>query len=390
MLELLKYLKGYLYIEISGNYPERFFNVCAANRIKLWDYNKKGKKLYAKMYCRDYLNIRPIKRRCDVSLKIASRHGLPTKIKPYNKRYGMLVGFFVYSLLIFVLTNYIWSIEINGNKSLSKDEILRNCKSIGVYEGVYKKSINCEESRHRLILKNGDICWASFIIEGSHLTVNISETKKAEKTDTSLSNLIAIRDGIVEKIEIKRGMPTVKVNQAVLKGDILASGTMQYADGSTHFVNSSGKVIAKTKRTHTITIPMYIKQKKYTGVTETRYKLRFFGVDIPISFKPINCTADKKLTEIKLMCNSSYVPIYLTQTKFKEYKYEKVKLSNNEMLSMAKKQLKEYEKNELKEVTILSYNDDIEFKENQISVARQYVCRENIAKIEKIKINTVN
>lgn len=390
MPEIFKYIIGYLYVEIGGNYPERFFNVCAANRIRLWDYNKKGKKLYVKMFCRDYLNIRPIKRRCDVTLRIVSRHGLPKKVRPYKKRYGVLAGIILYFAITFLLTNFIWNIEVNGNKNISKEVVLENCKSIGAFEGAIKHKINCEDARHKLILLNDDISWASFIIEGSHLTVNITETLKVDKSDTSPSNLVAKCDGVIEKIEIKRGMPTVRVNQAVQEGELLASGAMQYTDGSTHFVNSSGKVIAKTKKDHTVIIPQYIDKKNYTGKNETRRQLRIFGIDFPLSFTPINYTADKKYIDIKVSCGTSYIPIYITETSFRQYGVSRVKLSRKEMLGYAKNQLKKYENSKLSQAEILDYTDDIVYNDNNINVTRHYTCRENIAEIKKIKISTVN
>lgn len=390
MPEIFKFIIGYLYVEIGGNYPERFLNVCAANRIRLWDYNKKGKKLYVKMFSSDYLKIRPIRRRCDVTLRIVSRHGLPKKVKPYKKRYGALIGVALYFAVIFLLTNFIWNIEIIGNKKIPKEVILDNCKSIGVFEGAVKSGINCEEARHKLILANNDISWASFIIEGSHVTVNITETLKVEKSDTSPSNLVAKCDGVIERIEIKRGMPMVRVNQAVQKGELLASGAMQYTDGTTHFVNSSGKVIAKTKIDHTVKIPQYIDKKNYTGVVEIRRQLRIFGIDFPLSFTPINYTADKKYIDIKVSCGTSYIPIYITETSFRQYGVSRVKLSRKEMLDYAKNQLKKYENSKLSQAEILDYTDDIVYNDNNINVTRHYTCRENIAEIKKIKISTVN
>lgn len=390
MPEFFKFIIGYLYVEIGGNYPERFLNVCAANRIRLWDYGKKGKKIYVKMFSRDYLNIRPIRRRCDVKLRIVSRHGLPKKVKPYRKRYGVLVGVIAYFAIMFLLTSFVWNIEINGNKTISKETILENCKSIGVYEGAFKSGIDTEKIRHKLILTNRDISWASFIIEGSHVTVNISETMKVEKSDTEPSNLVAKCDGVVERIEIKRGMPIVRVNQAVQKGEVLASGAMQYTDGTTHFVNSSGKVIAKTKREHTVNIPQYVQKKNYLNTVETRRVLNFFSFKIPLSFKPINYTADKKETEIKIFCGTSYIPIYVTETTFKRYEVYRVKLSKKEMIDYAKEQLKEYENSEFSGAKIIDYTDDIVYNNGGVNVTRHYTCEENIAKIKKIKISTVN
>ena len=390
MQVFFRYFFGYVSIKIGGNFPERFLNVCAANRIKLWDYDKKGKFIYAKILNRDYLKLRPLRRRCEVSIKIVSKHGLPKKTKPYKKRYGIVAGVALYTLIMTFLTSIIWNIEIKGNKTISNETILKNCKSIGISEGVFKGGINTEDARLKLILNNGDISWASFIIEGSHLTVNISETLKAEKTDTSPSNLVATIDGVVERIEIKRGMPAVRVNQAVLKGELLATGAMRYTDGTTHFVNSSGKVIAKTKRSHTVIVNSVVAEKDYSGNKEIRRVLKFFGISIPLSYTPIAEPTDKTTEEIKLMCNSSYVPVYVVKTTFKPYKIKNVKLNKKEMLKRAQAELTKYQENEMADCEILSYNDVVDVTDKGIVVTRQYECRENIAKVEKIKINTVN
>ncbi len=390
MQMLFRYFLGYVVIKIGGNFPERFLNVCAANRIRLWDYDKKGKYIYAKILNKDYFKLKSFRRRCEVSIKIVSKHGLPKKTKPYKKRYGIVAGVAVYALVMAFLTSIIWNIEIRGNKNITNETILENCKSIGIAEGTFKGGINTEDARLKLIMHNGDISWASFIIEGSHLTVNISETLKAEKTDTTPSNLVAAIDGVVEKIEIKRGMPTIRVNQAVLKGELLATGVMQYTDGTTHFVNSSGKVIAKTKRSHTVTIGSVVAKKYYSDKKEVRRVLKFFGISVPLSYTPVVEPTDKKTEEIKVMCNSSYIPIYVVKTTFNPYKIKQVKLNKKEMLKKAESQLINHQKSEMSGCEILSYNDNIEVIDNGIKVTRNYECRENIAKEEKIKINTVN
>lgn len=390
MQGLFRYILGYVCIRIDGTFPERFLNVCAANRIKLWDYDKKGKYIYAKVLNRDYFKLRELRRRCEVRIKIVSKYGFKIKTKPYKKRYGLIFGTVLYALIMVFLSNFIWNIEIKGNKNITNETILENCKSIGIYEGAFKGKIDTEDARLKLIMHNGDISWASFIIEGSHLTVNISETLKADKSDTSPSNLVATTDGVIERIEIKRGMPTVKVNQAVLKGELLATGAMQYTDGTTHFVNSSGKVIAKTKRRHTVKINCVVSQKVYSGKKEIRKLLKLFGISIPLNYTPVPKPTDKITEEIKIMCDTSYVPIYITKTTFMPYKNEKVKLNKKEMVARAEKELKQYEQNEMSQCEIISYEDDITKTEKELVVTRHYVCRENIAKIEKIKINTVN
>ena len=277
---LLRYIFGFLRIRIDGEYPERFINLCKINGINLWNIIRIDDSIYANIEAKKFLHLRKFRKKSRVKIKIIKKTGAYFLIRPYLKRKGIAVGVIIFFLLNVFLSQFIWNIEINGNKTIDNNTIIDNCRSIGIYEGILSKNIDTNDARLKLIMENNDISWASFIIEGSHLTVNILETEKTEKSDKTPGNLIASNDGIIEYIEISKGKPLVKRDQVVVKGQILSTGAIEYSDGTTHFVKSTGKVYAKTEKTLDVNIDYYVKIN-FKGVVNLVDTLGGVTVDVP-------------------------------------------------------------------------------------------------------------
>ena len=387
---LLRYICGYLSIKIYGDYPERFINICAANGISLWNIRRRGDCIYANIDVRNYKEIRVLKRKSRVKLKIVRKKGLYFIIKPYLKRSGLAVGVVLFFLLNIALSSFIWNIEIKGNKSLSDEEIIFMCSDIGIYEGMLSSNIDTNDARLKLLIGNEKLSWASFIIEGSHLTVNVSETESVTEDDKSPANFIAARDGIIEKIEISSGQAVVKKGQAVVAGELLASGTVEYKDQSTHFTRCSGTVTARTKRELSVTVPYEIVKKEYTGKSSEKKVVSFFGLKFPLDLVPVTYEHEKEVEKNFFGNEESYLPIYVYNVEFRETSKRNIKMNKKDARKYALNKLKEKEAKELKNAQIIDYEDKITFTDSVITIKRCYNCIENIEILENIKINIVN
>lgn len=389
---IYRFICGYLRIRISGDYPERFINSCSVNNIKLWNYHKSGKDIYVNIKIKDYLHIRRIRKNTKVYLKIIKRYGLPIIIKPYLNRMGLMFGVLLFIFINVFLSKFIWNIDIVGNKNISDIQILNYCRKIGIKEGVFSSNIDTNQARLDLLMKYDDLSWASFIIEGSHLTVNISETKTVDSTnDNSPSNAVAACDAIVDEIKVIKGRTLVRQNQAVLKGEILVSGTIGYTDGRTTFVKSEAEIIGKTKRSLSVTLPYEKIETSKTGQVHNTKVLEFFGIKIPLSYKPITYkNYIKKIKSEKIEVMESYLPIYLHSAKYLETRKRRINLSKKSAYKYAKEKLTKLEKNKLTNVVITDFAESVTYNKDTITITRNYNCKENIVSYEKIKINTVN
>ncbi len=389
-VQLCRFLSGFVKIKIFGDFPERFINICAFNGIKLWNIRNKGDFIYANVSTKDFKKIHKVKKSHQMHISIISKRGIYFLIKPYLMRKGIAVGLILFFAVNIILSRFIWNIEIVGNKIVSKEKIISYCKELGVGEGVYSKSIDTNNARLKLLMNHPELSWASFVIEGSHLTVNLLETKTAEVKETAPANLVASKDGVIDKITISKGKAVVQKNQAVLKGDLLGTGVLEYGNGTTHFVRCSGEVTAKTEKSITCTAPFTIRKTVLTGREEKRRVLNVFGLKIPLSFVPVNFKHKRSTDTNRLTNGSSYSPIYMNEITYKEVETVTTRLNREEAVLYVKEKLKKEEIKQLQSAEILSYNDEINFDNSNVTITRKYSCLENIAVQEKIKINTAN
>ncbi|MBR4973451.1 MAG: sporulation protein YqfD, partial [Clostridia bacterium] len=211
MLWLFRYSIGYLYIVIKGEYNENVLNLCAKNRITLWNSRLHKKDIETCISVNDFKKLRTIIRGSKVRLHILKKVGLPFKIQKSRNRSGLLVGFIILALFLKIMSGYIWVIDVSGNKKISEKEILSACRQIGITEGIRAKNINPKTDREHLLLKCNSLSWASLNIEGCRLTVNVTEIGKLPENEESATNLKANTDGIIKKIDVTLGNCVVKV-----------------------------------------------------------------------------------------------------------------------------------------------------------------------------------
>jgi len=296
MLFIYRYILGYLTIKITGEYNENILNICAKNRIVLWNTRLVKSEIEANILIKDFKRLKNLIRKTKCRIHILEKKGLPLKTKNYKNRYGLFLGIIIIILILNVLSNHIWVITVNGNKKIPSEEILKNCEKIGIKPSIKISKLNPKNDRERLILLTEDLAWCSLNIEGSKLTVNVTEVKKAKSKTKSPTNLKASADGIINKIDIKSGNCVVKVGDAVKKGDLLVSGIIEGLSG-THFVNSSGKILAVTKEEYKI-------EKEYeseiiinTGEYKRKKVLEVFSLKIPLYLggETKNHTSSKKV-----------------------------------------------------------------------------------------------
>ena len=120
------FVKGYVIIEITGLYIERFLYICAKRGIELFNIGKKeDNKLLVCINISDFKKIKEIKRKTKTNLRIIKKCGLPFYIKKIKKRYALLIGMSIFIFLMFFSSLFIWSIEIRGDNDEKSIEIMK-------------------------------------------------------------------------------------------------------------------------------------------------------------------------------------------------------------------------------------------------------------------------
>ena len=322
-MALLNHIFGYVTITVEGYFIERFINICNSQQILLWGIKrKKSSIMTTKISIKDFKKIKQICRITKCKIKINEKKGMPFIIHRYRKRKTLLIMIIIIATSLFVSSNYIWNIEIVGLKDINQQEIMETLKQNGVDIGAKKKKINAKEIINNIRLQRDDIAWMGFDIVGTNLKVEIVETdKKPEIIDENdICNIVAKKDGVIEKIIAEDGTALVKKGDVIKKGDILIGGWIEGKYTDTRYVHSKGNVEARVWYTK--------KEKKYfktteereTGNSKNKYKININNFKINL-YKSIpnfeKCDTINENKKFKIFSNF-YLPIQIEKTTYIE------------------------------------------------------------------------
>jgi len=300
ILSLLRFLRGWVRFTVSGSYPERFINITLRNRIRLWDTRRCGETLTACMYMRDYLRVRRYARGSGVRLKVCERHGLPTLLRRYSDRVGLVIGAAAFVITVFVMSLFIWSIDVTGLKTVSESEMRSMLAENGVYVGAFKPFIDYQSVSRAIMLADSRVGWMAINAEGSYASAEIKEESPApEVEDTDIPcNVKVKRDGRILRIDAEEGMTTVKEGSGVVEGQVVVSGVMEDQLGGVRLVHAKARVIAETAYHASFEIPSEIDVTVPTGETKRRLTADLFGLKIPLTVGGVS-TADVLTDEVE-------------------------------------------------------------------------------------------
>ena len=136
---LTYYILGYVNISVEGYFIERFINICISKKILLWNVKrKKSSFLYVNIGMRDFRKIKEIAKITKCRVKIEKKKGLPFLLHKYKKRKLFLASLITILLSIFALSNFVWNIEVIGNETISKEEIIEQANENGLTIGMLK------------------------------------------------------------------------------------------------------------------------------------------------------------------------------------------------------------------------------------------------------------
>lgn len=348
MLFLYRFFSGVLLVEFFGVYPEKLLNLCAKNGINIWSARFVKQKIRCFITVKDFLKLPKILRKSGIRVHILEKKGFPFFIKKYKKRSGFFVGIVLFFTFLQVMSAHIWVIDVEGVKKVPESEILTICEDLGIKPGILKKTINAKNSAQKLLLKSGKLAWASFNIEGSCLTVNVTEiTEKAEDNSVP-TNLKASADGVITHIDVTSGNCVVKVGDVVKKGDLLVSGIIENANG-TRFVHSIGEIIAVTESEVVLEEKFLNKVTYPTGRIKEKSVIDFFTLKIPLY---IGSESGKYTTEISAKTASLFsqrLPIKVYTKRFVFQRTETVRLSYEDAVENLEKKLKAEYKGQVKQ-----------------------------------------
>ena len=159
IIRFLRWLLGWVEFEAEGGFPERLLNLAARGGIPLWDTGRRGVVLTARCFARKYKKLRPIARKAGVRLHVVRRHGVPFFLHRYRARAGLVAGLATYVVLLQILSQQIWVMQVSGNRKVSEADILSVMEELGVHKGGRMKDLDIQALQIEALQKLPDLVW---------------------------------------------------------------------------------------------------------------------------------------------------------------------------------------------------------------------------------------
>lgn len=219
----------------------------------------------------------------EYGVRVAARGGLPHLLARYRRRIGLLIGGLMGLSVLLASFGVVWDIRIEGNEQMSLREVREELTAAGLYVGLPLSELDAGQMAIQIQLASERLSWVSINMNGTVAYVEIRERTPTPPTEPlAPSNLIARHEGIVEELEIYRGVPVVKAGQAVREGELLVSGLYDSQSVGWRVTRAAGKVMARTEHVFEVDIPLKYEEKEYDDTPIVKKTLIFFEKEIKL------------------------------------------------------------------------------------------------------------
>lgn len=375
-----QYINGVCRFRIEGDFPERFLNICSSWGEQLYDISRRNGTICASITPARYRRLLPAARKCSVRLRVCGRYGLPFVIGRYKRRSGMVLGAFLFVGLIFLLSRFVWIVELPQVPGQAA-ELEAALAQIGIGQGTLRSRINTDVVETEIELAGSDIKRAGVSLIGSKLIVEVDlMPQMGEMLDESVpANLVAARDGVILSVESLEGADVVAVGQTVAQGDLLVSGVIESTSGYVSMVNARGSVWARTEHTITIEIPYTYPELSRTGKRIVVRRLMIFGAEVPLFFGSVpSGSYEREISVMTLEALSVKLPAQLRTEIWYPLDSTQVTITPEYALALAKERAEE-EIAALGDIEILSRSEMISQTDFGVSICVNISAKENIA-----------
>ena len=366
----------------------KLLNICMKSETEYWSPRFDGENFSIECHAHTFDKIKTVCAKRGLEITLASRGGLPHIISEYKTRIGILVGTLLSAVLVVCSLNVVWRIELTGNENINSGEIEQLLYENGFSVGTFIPSADLTFIENSVMQSDPNIAWISINMNGTVANVEIRETRRGEIKSKVPTDLVALRDGKIERIEAYSGNCLVKVGDVVGAGDTLVSGIYQNESGDYRTTRAEGEIFARTVREISVEIPFENTQKVYTGRKFSEIYINFFKKSIKVFANtgkmPPTCDIIYKNGKLGLSLFPK-IPIGYEKTEYSEYVTKPVTLSEEEAMERAFSVL-EGELGKLSEnIELLKKEIEFEISDSAYILKCRLVCIENIAAVKEIE-----
>lgn len=225
---LWSFLTGYLTLIVEGKSLEKLINMAISRGLYIWDVKWIDQnRAKIKVRLNGIKSLRHIARRSQNSFKITGKGGLPFKIARMKKRKMLLAGAILSLVLVYLMSSFIWFVDVKGNKKVTTRRIINIAANAGLGTGTVKFGLDKDKIEKYIRNEIPEISWVGVRIVGTKAIIEVAEKIIIPPADNSPANVVAKKDGLIKELLVLTGKGMVNEGSMVKKGDILISGIIK-------------------------------------------------------------------------------------------------------------------------------------------------------------------
>lgn len=262
------------------------------------------------------------------NIKVIKYYGLVGIKKILKKHYILLTSFILSYLIIIILSNVIFKVEIVTNNQVLKDNITYYLNYYGIVKYKFVKSNKyIENVKEKILLENKDtIEWISINREGVKYVVNVTPRVISNRVSIDKpSNIVSKKDALIKYLVVTGGSSVKEVNDVVKKGEVIISGNVVKFDKVVGTTRSKGEVFGEVWYTVNISIPFKHVIYEKTGETINHIYLDIFGHKFTLVGHYIT---NNSINEVSVLVDKPYLFFKLMKESKELYNYKEVNLNS--------------------------------------------------------------
>ena len=276
-MEIMQNITGLLEVELtSANIPTVLERITQAG-ISVWEITPENElTVHMRIPRNQYRRLSAICKKHGTSLKLTARRGLYWMVKGILSRPVLVLGVLTVIFAALFLPTRVLSVTVEGNEKIPTKLILEKARECGIGFWVSRREVRSERMKNALLEAVPELRWAGINTYGCKAVISVSEKAlHEEKTEnTSVSSLLACRDGVILSATATQGNLLCREGQAVKKGDVLISGYLDCGI-AIRTVRAEGEVFALTNRDFTAVVPLDWSQRVEGAAVRRKFSLIF-------------------------------------------------------------------------------------------------------------------
>lgn len=278
ILKILSRFGGYNRVRVVIGNSERFFNALSEGGIPVWSIISDGAEIYFNVRLSDMNELLMISRRFGSNVVISEKFGAE-KLGDNLEKYKFFILLSVcLSAVVMWISLYVWDIGIYGAENINPQSILSFLYDSGYKTGMKKDDVDVGELELAIKSNFRDVTGVLAEIDGVRLCITLFESESFTEYDNHTPvDIIAVKDCVVDEIDVYIGTGKVTAGEEVKAGDVLISGRVDYVfkdEENFGLVHATGKTLSYEKVfCDNINVDMYVPKEDAKYVYERSFFL---------------------------------------------------------------------------------------------------------------------